>query len=351
MNEIPEGGVALFGPWIGEFGWELMTWQAWCRRESKKFNKSYVVSFPDMKPLYEDFAEFIPHKHQGRALDWHRKENTDKVQFDMPPDITVQILPPKQYRTEGDFIQFGLPIDSYAYLLHARGIARGGKNYPPSKWAEIAKSLTGTVASIGSSFDYHIPGTVDMRDIPLNVLMDIMAGCDCVIGQSSGVMHLACLCGARTVVWGDSRSYFGETLRERYTNTWNPFKTNVTFLFDDKWNPSPNDIIRAANVEERMTKEPEQTTSIDNLFISKEIRNKLTQAVNSGKYMITISTLINGKLHHYYSRNEFPNTDMIPSLMHMMNDIKMKEFDSKERKAPQLVNIEDSLETGVDQWT
>src|SRR3972149_6875834 len=130
-------GVALFGPWIGEFGWELMTWQAWCRKESKKYDKAYVCSFPDMKPLYEDFAHFIPHNQKGRALDWQKKENVDKVQFEIPPDITAQILPFKIYKAGGDFIKFGFPVKGYNYLLHARGISRGGKNYPLDLWQKL----------------------------------------------------------------------------------------------------------------------------------------------------------------------------------------------------------------------
>lgn len=342
-------GVVLFGPWIGEFGWELMAWQAWCREQSKRFEKTYVCSFPDMEPLYQDFAEFIPHTHQGRALDWDKKENIDKAQFELPKDITAQILPFKKYRTGGEFRKFGFPTKGYDYLLHARGIGRGGKDYPLPLWLEIAKSLPGRVASIGSALDHYIPDTADMRDVPLNVLMDIMAGCDCVIGQSSGVMHLAALCGARLVVWGDSRTYFGETLKERYEKTWNPLKNPVSFIFDDQWKPAPDVVVQAASVNNIIKPlEDDQFPSIPT-----DLMNKLATAMKRNRYLVTVSIIDKDRLYHYYKISDFPDTDLLPSLEHLARDIKDKELSKKvvKLKRPQIIDADSNIETGIDKWT
>ena len=119
------GKVAFFGPWIGELGWELMTWQAWCRKKSREFDKSYACSFPDMEPLYEDFATFVPHDHQGRALDWQKLENIEKAKFDIPQDVTDRFNPPKDYRhTDGEWIKFGHDLPEpgiFKFIIHARG--------------------------------------------------------------------------------------------------------------------------------------------------------------------------------------------------------------------------------------
>ena len=69
--------VGFFGPWYGEFGWELLTWQAFCRKKAKEFDHVYVSSFPGMEALYKDFARFIPHRHATRALDWRDISNID----------------------------------------------------------------------------------------------------------------------------------------------------------------------------------------------------------------------------------------------------------------------------------
>lgn len=57
MNNI------LFGPFIGEFGWELCYWQGWVRKYSKTYSNSkiFIASFEKSYPLYHDFAyKFIP---------------------------------------------------------------------------------------------------------------------------------------------------------------------------------------------------------------------------------------------------------------------------------------------------
>ena len=128
--------VAYFGPWIGEFGWELMAWQAWCRQESRKYDKSYVCSFAGMEPLYQDFAEFIPHKYTSRALDWTK---IDDLEYDIPEGAT-HIRSVKTYRLGGEYIRYGNRVDKgYDLLIHARGVSRGAsKNYPPECWAEVA---------------------------------------------------------------------------------------------------------------------------------------------------------------------------------------------------------------------
>ncbi len=72
----------FFGPFIGEFGWELVHWHGWLRYIKKKYlnNKKLIVSsFPGRYPLYEFADEFIPipdwylknqFSQRGYFLDW-----------------------------------------------------------------------------------------------------------------------------------------------------------------------------------------------------------------------------------------------------------------------------------------
>jgi hypothetical protein len=237
---------AFFGPWYGELGWELLTWQAFCRAEAKKYDKVYVSSFSSMEPLYWDFAdEFIPHRHPSGALDWR---DISGIDYDMPEGIDVHIEPHKQYKVPNqDFIQFGdEPMRAFVCLIHARNLSKGSsKNYPQGLWEELVAKLPGRVASVGTANDLCVKGTEDLRGIPINALANYMAGSLVVIGQSSGVMHLAALCGTSLVVWGDGRTYFGETLEQRYKETWNPLDAQVEFIFDDKWQPDPQEVLGA----------------------------------------------------------------------------------------------------------
>ena len=56
--------TVIFGPFIGEFGWELCYWHTVGSENSQKqFNNSKIVvsSFKRSYPLYQDFVdEFVP---------------------------------------------------------------------------------------------------------------------------------------------------------------------------------------------------------------------------------------------------------------------------------------------------
>ena len=53
--------TVFFGPFVGEFGWELSCWHGWvkrlCRTRYKKYYK-IACSFPGHYPFYLDVDEF-----------------------------------------------------------------------------------------------------------------------------------------------------------------------------------------------------------------------------------------------------------------------------------------------------
>lgn len=55
--------VLVAGPWVGEFGWELFTWQGYIRSLSEKFDKTIVLSRPSSKFLYTDFCDIFIDAH------------------------------------------------------------------------------------------------------------------------------------------------------------------------------------------------------------------------------------------------------------------------------------------------
>jgi len=217
----------IFPEWIGEFGWELMSWQAKCRYTAKEMGlpkeRVIVRSFEGMAPLYEDFATFESHSLPKRAISWK----------------------PKQYRIKGSWRKFGNSTYPYRYVFHARGDPhKSAKNCGLDFWNHLGRLLPSYCVSIGSRVDIHIPGTLDARGIPLQELMDLLGSCKKVIGQSSGPMHLAALCGAPLVVWADNRTYFSETLEKRYKETWNPFQVPVDYIYTGlDWKPTITEVM------------------------------------------------------------------------------------------------------------
>lgn len=244
--------VAFFGPWIGEFGWEVATWQAWCRKQAEKYDRVYVCSFPGMGPLYADFAEFIPHSHPTRTDMWIPDVHVDysKVDFSVPPDVTTVIHPIREFIVDGDFIKFGdKPDKRFKCLIHVcnhSDPSKHYKNYPIEFWRRVVAGLPRETACIGAGSDLYIEGTTDLRGITLDQLMNCMAGCKVVVGGSSGPMHLACFCGATIVVWAPGRKTFiGGPLETRYKKSWNPFGTKVCYIAADDWRPDPNVVLTA----------------------------------------------------------------------------------------------------------
>jgi len=216
-----------FPAWYGEFGWELATWAPYCRKMAEGNDEVIVTSFEGMQPLYADFAtQFISHEQTKRSLDYPKRYRVDG-----------------RYYRYGDAIKAGNPVD---VLIHARGIARKSSiNY--RRWNEflgLAEELPLSFACIGTDQDMQPSDLPDLRGIELQSLMDQIAASKLVIGVSSGIMHLAAFCGTDIVVWGDKRTYFSETLENRYSQTWNPFKVRVGWIDADNWQPQPDQIIK-----------------------------------------------------------------------------------------------------------
>ena len=49
----------LAGPWLSEFGWELMTWIPAIRARSRNYDKTVCICKKGHNYLYEDFADII----------------------------------------------------------------------------------------------------------------------------------------------------------------------------------------------------------------------------------------------------------------------------------------------------
>jgi hypothetical protein len=227
-----------------------------------------------MEALYTGFhceVEFLPHEYQKRTDDWMNPVIAPSPSA-IPNDVTCVLKMIKEYRVDGEYVRYGSPvIKDVSVLFHARGIEKASfKNWGRDKWEQLAKEFPGAI-SIGTKDDLHVAGTRDCRGIELGKLMDLIASAALVIGQSSGVMHLASLCGTPQLAWGDHKAYFGESLEKRYKQTWNPFGTRVTWNRCSNWNPDPQQILDALKPKQAPTP---------------QVLSNLQQAVESGHYIV-----------------------------------------------------------------
>jgi len=237
--------------WVGEFGWELMSWQGYLRKLAPAFDKCIVCAPTGHECLYADFStSYIAYDHSGtRDCWWTRKGTADHSEINKQLDrfggtrITHGYIPIEDQQ----FIKFGDTKcgEMTDVLVHARGAfgTRPDHSWPLAHWNTVVEDLLRAnlkVAAIGSRDGAACPqGALDWRGIPLSQLADNMSATRLVVGPSSGPMHLASLCGTPHLVWTD-QSYYSAiraTNRLRYELLWNPLGTPCRVVERHGWKP------------------------------------------------------------------------------------------------------------------
>lgn len=218
----------LAGPYDGEFGHELFSFQGRVRFLSKGYDEIAICTRPDMFFLYEDFADrFIPlgELNEKEYTDWDRIK---------PEDIRRR-SGTGQVREEQEFTKYlgiypigDLDHEKYDIVVHARTKKAGMySNLDPEVYNQLFKELKYNVAFVGTKDEAYCPnGATDLRGIRLSKLASVLNGARLTVGGSSGPIHYASLCGCPHLTWG------GYRLRTfyRYAWDWNPFKTDCYIL-------------------------------------------------------------------------------------------------------------------------
>lgn len=237
------------GAWTGEFGWELFCWQGYLRALAKELgvDRTLIICRRGNEALYSDFASEIinfetpldestmylngSHDARARIFDKGLLEPSDiyhnpKMTWDgirglkRGEEMVISLRPQ-------EFISYGKARIWRDVLFHVRERKfwdSGFRNWPLDHAQAVASHFKGLrMASIGlSSSACHIPGTEDLRDVPLSALADVMAGARLIVGPMSGPSHFAALCRLPQVIWVTKKIH--ET---RGLEWWNPFKVKV----------------------------------------------------------------------------------------------------------------------------
>jgi len=255
------------GPWVGEFGYFLFTWQARLRWLSKnEYDEVVVVCRPGEEYVFEDFADEIlfwnqecPDSAAGSKCkgfsftDTYAVEGYDRI---LPNTRIAHYRWRKKEQpdpcfVDQDYRRFGaeLKAERYDVLLHIRTTEKVGQAYKNAfdGWDLLMDSFKGLkVACIGIKAQAGLlAGADDKRGLPLRELAAVMAAAGVVVGASSGPIHYAALCGLPQVTWV-GRPLRRKSLR-RYTHHWNPFEVPVKPFFVKDWNPDTDVIIEAAH--------------------------------------------------------------------------------------------------------
>ena len=256
------------GPWVGEFGWELFCWQGYLRQLAFKLKQNdsqseFIVSCrPGHEVLYEDFATrfdlYSPPSEE--TTEWKNKSDPDpglplhhfQGKWVSPNKVRLTWSPMNEKFKNQNFKIFGRPNRCPSMvLIHARSTDKydtGYRNYPREGWGRIIDRIHSQhgaiVANIGStsqSMRCH-QADLDLRGIALWQLADYMANAICVIGPSSGPIHLASLCACPHLTWSGDRGN-----KRRYEEVWNPFNTPCAYV-SDSWRPEVSQLIKEIDI-------------------------------------------------------------------------------------------------------
>lgn len=224
------------GPFGGEFGWEIMGWQANVRKESRKYDRVVVVCRWSSTAMYMDFCNeffFIDEcdgiNGVGCEVDTSVVREQIRQRLNKEKDGFGIMEPSLQSEADGEFIRFGHGQKTFRIVFCARCKDSGqNRNWSIQNWQELKTQMpTGmNILSVGKhSSSMWIPGTIDGRGWSLREVMNAMSGADLVIGPNSGLIHLASLCCPKQIVtWVDPRgSAMGKSTYDRVTRFWNPF--------------------------------------------------------------------------------------------------------------------------------
>ena len=249
------------GPWIGEFGHEIMVWQAYLRGIAKNYDYIVICGPKGHFGMYSDFADrYIEFEcDPAHANMW--MNDTIEVQaikyFEEAVGMDENILNAEWVTPRSLWSQYtGIDKSSliisigprefkkydgkgigYDILYHARDRMdwdSGFRNWSSADCARLLDLFHGKrIGCVGlSKSAHHLIGTDDLRGLPLAQLTSIMSHSGVFVGPVSGPCHLATLCGLPQATWATKAEH-----TQRVKDKWNPFgtKTEVITADDAVW--------------------------------------------------------------------------------------------------------------------
>jgi len=252
----------FIGPWVGEFGIEIIRWVPFARRvaRSRPWCEIIVAARPSSSYLYSDFATtFVPFlPSSSNSLGFSCPKN-NRVPLDLVSKYIDTkngdvLLSPTAFHTAqtqvgltanlAEFHNFSTnqppPEKPFHLLVHARATTKAKqdfKNWSLDNWQALIDALSGNfrIASIGARDGAHkLKGTEDLRGIDLSELSRYCKQATCVVGPSSGPVHFALHCGTPVITWMGNHHL-------NYDLAWNPFQVPLCRIMS--WQPTPEVVL------------------------------------------------------------------------------------------------------------
>ena len=263
--------VLVAGPYVGEFGHELMEWQAWVRALAPRYQEVHVLAYPGRDVLYPGCTvhshgislEKAGYKHGRFApdyLDGIAKSKAAELglkDYDLLGIRQVCTRHHRRFILRPDFEALA-PAERAAppvfdVAFHFRRVKKEGpdtlRNYPEeqcNRLAELSLQAGLKVCCIGHpSYSYCPEGVQDCRSEDLGESIRTIASSRILVGELSGPSHLAQLCEIPILIWAPDQ------WRIDNCNRWNVFKVPTFVAGNDTPLPSPEQVMEVLQLAMR----------------------------------------------------------------------------------------------------
>lgn len=254
--------VLVAGPYVGEFGHELMEWQAWVRALLPNYEEVHVLAYPGRGFLYPGchvHAHGISLEKAGYKHGRYGPEFLDAIAKEKAAELGLKdydllgirqvctrlhrrlILPPRFEPLCPD--ENGChPLHDVAF--HFRQVAKEGpdtlRNYPRELCDQLASLCTEAgyrTCCIGHpTYSYCPEGVKDLRNEDLESSVRTICRSRILVGELSGPSHLAQLCRTPILIWAPDQ------WRIDNCNRWNVFHIPTFVAGNDVPPPTPEKV-------------------------------------------------------------------------------------------------------------
>lgn len=256
--------VLVAGPFVGEFGHELMDWQAWVRALSERYREVHVITYPGRDFLYpgcrvhsHDIAletagykhgRFTPAQLQEMAHAKARELALQDYDIFTPAHLCTQYH--RRYVLPAKWVLLKEPPASGAtndLAFHFRWLDKAGpdktRNYSRDRCDQLAALCQEhglRICCIGHPrYSYCPAGVVDLRSEDLETSAAAICSARILVGELSGPMHLAQLCGEAILIWADGQWRLDNSER------WNVFQVPTYVVANDTHQPDPERVFES----------------------------------------------------------------------------------------------------------
>jgi hypothetical protein len=254
--------VLVAGPYVGEFGHEIMDFQSYVRALKPRYREVHVITFPGREPLYRGC---IVHAHDfdlktagytyGRISNQEARRYLQRFagehhleRYDVFGTMHLRTRWHRRllFRQEHEIIRPLRPVEPGSKIVfHFRNIDKQGpdknRNFRPELAAEtvrLCRQAGFEPACIGHPQYALCPeGCEDRRTEDLEATIAQIAASRLVVGELSGPLHLAVYCARPVAIWAPDPWRIAGALRR------NPFQAKIFVIRDDTTNPQPNEIL------------------------------------------------------------------------------------------------------------